>query len=126
LYEPPPSSQEREAKMISNNTYRELAEKRLVDTIYQSIGGSPWTCEFEEGLADFLANFNAAIDTVPEVAEVFDKALTRDVSGYDGIDTTASWESEFAGDDTGAVCCAGSADARIKLNDVGVLERQEK
>jgi hypothetical protein len=74
---------------ISTNTHRDLAWKRLVDVIYQSIGGSPWTDEFEDALTIFKQKFDAAIDAVPDVAEVFDKPLTRDASGRDGIDTIA-------------------------------------
>jgi hypothetical protein len=73
-----------EHAMTSTNTFRNLAESQLINTIYQSIGGSPWTDEFEDALANFMAKFNSAIDAVPVVAEVFDKRLTRDASIDDG------------------------------------------
>jgi hypothetical protein len=72
---------------VRTNTHRDLARERLVDVIYRSIGGSPWTDEFEEGLETFFARLNWAIDSVPDVAEVFDKPLTGDASGCGGINT---------------------------------------
>jgi hypothetical protein len=76
-HEAVPAAENTPPKQYGTNTHRDVAKERLIQTIYESIGGGPWTDDFEEALADFLAKFNSAIDAVPYVAEVFDKPLSQ-------------------------------------------------
>jgi hypothetical protein len=73
-------------RIISTNTYRDLVERRLIDAIAESVGGSPWDDEFEEAIDAFIAKFRFAIASVPDVAKILEKPLTRDANGCDGVD----------------------------------------
>jgi hypothetical protein len=57
-----------------SDTYRDVAWQGMIEAVYQSIGGSPWTDEFEEALCRFHVKFDSAIDSVSKVAEVFNKS----------------------------------------------------
>jgi hypothetical protein len=74
---------------VAPKTYREIARERIIETVYQSIGGSPWSPEFEDALQAFFAKFDAAVDGVSMVAEV----LNKRVEGP-GESTMMGWRQE--------------------------------
>jgi hypothetical protein len=64
-------------------TYRDVAKDRLVQTICESIGGSPWIDEVEEGLKIFFAKFDTAIEANPFVAEIFNRPTPSNILRLD-------------------------------------------
>jgi hypothetical protein len=66
-----------EAEMEIKKTYRELVRERISETVHQSIGGSPWSDEVEDGLDEFFARFDAAVDGVSVIAEILDRRVNE-------------------------------------------------
>jgi hypothetical protein len=56
-------------------TFRSLAWSRLFKTIYQAVGGGPWSEELEAEVEAFYLKFNAAVAASADVADLLDRPL---------------------------------------------------
>jgi hypothetical protein len=75
---------------MKTETYRTGLHAKIVDALYEAIGGSPWADEVEIACAELLRKVDEAVDSIPLMAELFDAPLRHPaprltLDDFDGV-----------------------------------------
>jgi hypothetical protein len=87
---------------MNRKTYREGLHTKIIDALYEAIGGSPWADEVEIALPEILRKVHEAVDASPLMAELFDAPVRNQIPRERQTDLQRAVADVF-GDDVGII-----------------------